>query len=235
MASPRRFTDDEIAHILAAASVESARATVDDPPEAATSTGLTLAEVQAVAREAGIDADAIARIAARVERGDLTPTRRRTVAGLPVALARTIDLPRPITDVEWERIVLALRETFEARGVVLREGTLREWRNGNLRAVLERTAGGDRLHVATRRGDAGVFPRLGLVALATAIVMAASLMTRGASTAALMPAAMLALAGVAALTRNVFVLPGWARRRTQQMESLGATIEQVLLRESVSR
>jgi hypothetical protein len=217
----RRFTDEEVAQILAAASVDSARGVVG--PDAAA--GLTLPEIQSVAAEVGIAADVIAQAALRVQRGDLIPTQRRTVVGLPVALSRTIEFAQPVSDIEWDRIVVALRDTFEARGVVTREGSVREWRNGNLRAVLERTAQGDRLRLATRRGDAGFFPRIGLLLLSIATALAGTIALVGATNERYISAAIiLGTLGVGALLRNVIVLPAWARRRAEQMESLGRVI-----------
>ncbi|MCU0634492.1 MAG: hypothetical protein MUE41_06430 [Gemmatimonadaceae bacterium] len=232
MTAERRFDDTEVAQILAAASVESARGIAEPHPTERALTaasGMTLAEVQAVAAEAGIAPELIARAARRVARGELQPTERRTVAGLPVAVARTLDFGRPISDLEWDRIVVALRETFDARGVVSRDGSIREWRNGNLRAVLERTAAGDRLRIATRRGDAGFFPRIGVAMVGLSITLGAlGPMVGSGDPRSIVPVVVLGAMGIAALVRNVLVLPAWARQRTRQMESLGPAIDQVI-------
>jgi DNA-3-methyladenine glycosylase II len=37
-----------------------------------------------------------------------------------------------LSDDQWDRLVVDLRETFNAAGIVGREGSLRQWRNGNL-------------------------------------------------------------------------------------------------------
>jgi hypothetical protein len=221
----RRFTDQEVAQILATASVESARGGAEAEPAA----GLSLAEIQTVASEVGIAPELIAQAAASVARGELIPTQRRTVAGIPVALSRTIELSRSVTPVEWDRIVMALRDTFDARGVVTQEGSIREWRNGNLRAVLERTATGDRLRLATRRGDAAFFPRIGAFLLSLGAVLG-MLSTLPGPTAGRYTASAITLAslGVGALVRNVLVLPAWARRRREQMEQIGRTVGQLV-------
>ncbi len=226
----RRFDDDEVAHILAAASIESARGAIDGPDVSPRASGLSLSELQAVGAEVGITAEAIARAAERVRRGELVATQRRIVAGLPVAVSRTIHFARPVSELEWDRIVVALRETFEARGVVERQGSVREWRNGHLRAVLERTENGDQLRLATRRGDAGFFVRTGASLLTLSVVLGGMSAFSNAAEARnlVVPSVLLGLLGVAALARNVLVLPVWARQRAAQMESLGPAIDRVL-------
>jgi hypothetical protein len=43
-----------------------------------------------------------------------------------------VHLARKLTDEEWERFVAHVRETFDARGTMTSEGSLRQWSNGNL-------------------------------------------------------------------------------------------------------
>ena len=82
------------------------------------------------------------------------PTRK--LLGLPLGVAQTVEFDRKLTDQEWERIVADLRETFEAPGVVRQQGSLRQWTNGNLQALLEPTATGQRLRMRTVKGNAPV-------------------------------------------------------------------------------
>ncbi len=63
----------------------------------------------------------VARLAFRVRLGATS----RTVLGLPIGVARTVDLNRRLTDEEWERLVVQLREVFNARGRTRTEGSLR--------------------------------------------------------------------------------------------------------------
>jgi hypothetical protein len=44
----------------------------------------------------------------------------------------------------------------------------------------------------------------------------------------IIPVVVLGAIGLAALARNLLVLPSWARQRAQQMESLGRTIDLVI-------
>src|SRR5256885_16741552 len=74
--------------------------------------------------------------------------------GLPIAVGRTVALQRKLTDDEWERLVVDLRETFDARGRLREEGSFKQWTNGNLQALLEPTPTGHQLRLRTMKGDA---------------------------------------------------------------------------------
>jgi hypothetical protein len=79
----------------------------------------------------------------------------RTFLGLPVGVERTVNLDRRLTDEEWERRVVELREVFQAGGTLSAQGSLRQWTNGNLHVVLEPTAEGSRLRRARPRARRG--------------------------------------------------------------------------------
>ena len=121
MTNERRFNDDEVAFILEQAAA--AEQLADDAPQPADGTGLvtrgmTLQQLTDVARETGFSPEAVILAAGAVVRGDLVPTRQQRYAGLPIGVARTIDLEREISQTEWERLVVELRETLQARGVL---------------------------------------------------------------------------------------------------------------------
>src|SRR5688572_7256765 len=108
----RRFDQSEVAAILE-------RATMRDEPgrqRVATSDGLTLAQLQDIGREVGIAPDAIAESAYMLDAGG--PRATRGFLGLPLRVERVVPLPRRLTDEEWERLVVDLREIFDARGRV---------------------------------------------------------------------------------------------------------------------
>src|SRR5216110_411875 len=145
----RRYSDKEIAAIF--------RAATELPPiaeraEVPRDEGLTLADLQAIGREVGISADAVAQAAQAI---DVRPSAAsRTFLGLPIGVARTVNLNRLLTDEEWERLVVQLREVFNARGRTRSEGSLRQWTNGNLQVLLEPTDTGHRLRFRTVHGAA---------------------------------------------------------------------------------
>lgn len=228
MTDDRRFDEREVAYILERATADAA---ADEAEQAAlpASRGLSLAEIQEVATAVGLPAAAVERAAAAVARGDMTPTARRTLLGVPVGVSRSIALGRPITDMEWDRIVVELRETFTATGVVTRQGSIREWRNGNLRAILEPTPSGHRLRLSTLRSDAALLLRVGAVTATLGVIFATIYTVLGINDPKPWTAvAMLLGLGVFPVIRNALLLPGWARERAAQMEGLSVVIDRML-------
>ncbi|MEP7345976.1 MAG: hypothetical protein ABI877_11940 [Gemmatimonadaceae bacterium] len=135
---------------------------------------------------------------------------------------------RRVTDEEWDSIVVALRDTFHARGRIDRTGTIREWRNGNLAALLEPTANGHRLRLSTSKGDARLQLGFGTGALLAGAVTALQLLVGGASVNALGSSALMAAWGIAIIGRAAWMLPRWARTRESQMQSLADTVSRIL-------
>ncbi len=234
MSDERRYDDDEVSRLLARAAQHAERAEQEaertqGEPKAIAPTGLTLAQVQEIASTVGIPAQSVERAAASVARGDLKPTAVRSALGIPYGVARQIELPRMLTDVEWDRVVIRLRETFAAEGRSTREGSIRQWRNGNLRVALEPTAAGSRIRMSTTRGDANIRTQLGLGALALSGVMSAIFsVTPGLTARNWGGVVMIAVMGVAVLVRNVLALPRWAKTRAAQMEVLSAEVGEIV-------
>lgn len=234
MSTDRRFSDEEVAYILERAAAAEPAEGEESPSTAmvadrTASRGITLEQLKEIATESGLSVAAVTSAAAAVERGDLTPTARTTLAGLPVGVSRTITLDRPVSDAEWERLVVALRETFQARGKVGREGSLRHWSNGNLQALLEPTATGYRLRLQTRKGDAAPLIGFGAIMLLTGVFVAGAAASSGAPVAASgWVAGMLAVPGLAVIARTLLTLPRWARSRATQMEEFAETAARIL-------
>ncbi len=225
----RRYSEQEIALILeqAGAAQDRAQDGAQDAGSNALATrsgeGLTLTQLQEIGVEVGISPAFVARAAEAVARGDLVPTQRRTWLGLPVGVSRTVDFGRPISDKEWDRMVVNLRETFDARGRVQREGAFRQWTNGNLQALLEPTTTGHRLRLSTRKGDVPVRAIMGGLMLTFGTVLGTLAVLRGTGdTGAMVATGFLALMGIANLLSVGVQLPAWARTRASQMESITA-------------
>jgi hypothetical protein len=214
----RRFTDEEVADIFAAATEERGA-----PPHSGTvSAGLTLAQLQEIGREVGLSPEAITRAAVAVQSRGQNDTRR--YLGLPIGVERTIPLHRWLTDPEWEHLVVELREVFRAKGTVRSSGSFREWTNGNLQALLEPTESGHRLRLRTRKGDAQALLGAGLGALGVTAALAAAMVLNGRLGAAMPGIGFLALVGLGMLgSAAVRVLP-WARERARQMEGIAARL-----------
>ena len=222
MGDERRYTDEEVREILT-------RATdVTGPPSRSVpgpteSTGLTLTELKEVGREVGIDATDIERAAASLERGGRLLPRKRLL-GMSVGVGRIVELPRPLTDREWDILVSELRATFEAKGRVESHGDLRSWTNSRLHAHVEPTPDGHRLRLGTVKGNAYIYEALGFGGVFMALV---SLMANGV-TGGIDQAIMLGGMGLAALVANRIRLPLWAGRREEQMEHIaGRALELV--------
>ena len=216
MAEERKYRHDEVREIfeLASSTHEVGR------PAAFDESGLTLAELQEVGREVGMEPSRIAEAALTLDtRRDVLP--RRTSLGMPISVGRVIDLPRAVTDREWDLLVVEFRETFGARGQVTSHGGIREWSNGNLHAFLEPTETGHRLRLRTLKGGARALNWMGVAGLAVGLIMLTMFLTGGSSPVK-MEQAMMYLMGIGgeALAANLLRLPRWAHEREGQMEYL---------------
>jgi hypothetical protein len=214
----RRYDDDEAAEIFRKA----AEGPQSLPSQAAGDQGMTLAELQDIAREAGISPDAVA-IAARSLEIQPRASGRRFL-GLPIDVERTVALERRLSDAEWERLVVQLRETFHARGQVSSTGSFRQWTNGNLQVLLEPTPTGQRLRLSTMKGNAVASMSIGIAMLGIGVVMAIAATISGHLADATTGIAILSGAGAAALANGALRLPSWARLRSRQMEAITAQL-----------
>ena len=216
----RRFSEEEVAAIFERAS-EAPQAGARQP---STTEGMTLAELQDIGREVGIPAESIA-LAARTL-GQVGRATSRTVMGLPIGVTRTVYLDRELTDVEWERFVVELRDTFNARGTVRSQGSLRQWTNGNLQALLEPTATGQRIRLRTVKGGAAgsVVSSLLLLGLSAATLIGAAAQGLMGDATLLTTIGASGLAGAGILASNALRLPRWARLRQRQMDDVAARI-----------
>lgn len=216
----RRFNEAEVAAIFKQAT----EAQQTGGRHLPSGEGLTLTELQDIAREVGISSDLIQNAAKVIDRAGV-PTAR-TYLGLPIGVGRTIDLDRKLADDEWERLVVDLRETFDARGVIRQEGSFRQWTNGNLQALLEPTENGHRLRLRTVKGDARGLISGGVVMFVVGAVMFTAAALKGSVTDAGLVSSigMLSIGGVAMFGIGAFQLPGWARRRASQMQDVASRL-----------
>ena len=218
----RKYKDEEVREILALATRQGATAN----PASHTAQGLTLAEIQSIGLEVGVDPQAVAQAAAALE--SRPQKSRRVVLGVPVGVGRTVQLPRALTDHEWEQLVAELRATFNARGQVSGSGGLREWRNGNLFAAIEPNERGYRLRLGTRKGDAAGITAIGVIGTGAGFLSVASIVTGqlGALGAdALIGPALLMTAGVGTLLSNFVRLPRWAHSREAEFDRIAAKVQ----------
>ncbi|HEX5004577.1 MAG TPA: hypothetical protein VFV65_04635 [Gemmatimonadales bacterium] len=214
----RRYSEAEVAEIFRQAAEAQQSAQRRLPP----GDGLTLSDLQGIGQDVGIPPDLIAQAATTLERGGLPASRR--FLGLPLGVGRTVELPRPLTEAEWEHLVVDLRDTFHARGTIRSDGGLREWTNGNLQALLEPTPTGARLRLRTLNGNARglMLVGMGMIGIALGPFIAAVL-TVGAE-AALPQLLPFLLGGGALFGLGALRLPRWATARRRQMEEVTARL-----------
>src|SRR5882762_334700 len=214
----RRYDDKEIAAIFRAAAEGH-----DSPPrEVPSAEGLTLTDLQAIGREVDISPAVVAQAARALDIRQGAASR--TWFGLPIGVARTVNLNRRLTDQEWEQLVVQLREVFNARGTTRSDGSLRQWTNGNLQVLLEPTDTGHRLRFRTLHGAARASIGAGFAALAVAASVAMASAIGGHLGDATPGIALLSITGVGMIASGALRLPRWARLRGRQMEALAARV-----------
>jgi len=216
--SERRYDDEETAAIFLTAAENPQAA----PLHAPRNEGLTLADLQDIGREVGIPPEAVALAAQSLELRRQAVTR--SFLGLPIGVERTVTLNRWLTDAEWDQLVVELRGVFRARGTVKSYGSLRQWTNGNLQALLEPTANGHRLRLGTVKGDARTAMTSGLAIVGVAGAVAISSSLGGHLHAAVSGIALLAIAGLGIFANGAFRVSSWARLRGRQMEDIAARL-----------
>jgi hypothetical protein len=218
--SERRFNEAEVAAIFERAT-ETQQSSALQPSSAE---GLTLAELQQIGRDVGIPAESIALAAQTIGRVQV-PTRRKFL-GLPLGVARTVNLDRNLSDEEWDKLVVDLRETFDARGKVTSQGSLRQWTNGNLQVLLEPTGKGHRIRLRTIKSDAlgMLVGGMGMFGLSAFILLLAALRGALGDRGMLMATGFLGVWGVGMFASSALRLPRWARTREQQMKEIAARV-----------
>lgn len=211
----RRYSDDEVSEIFAAAT-EGARGSA---VQRRSDEGLTLADLQQIGAQVGLAPDTVAQAALALE---LRPqSASQSFLGLPIGVESSITLNRWMTDEEWENLVGELRAVFHAKGKVGVSGAFREWSNGNLRALLEPVENGHRLHLSTLKGSVRPLMGFGAALVGTATVVAAILVFSGhLDVGALIGISMLAASGLGLIATSALRLKGWARRRAEQLEAI---------------
>ena len=219
----RRYTDEETAAIFkAAAELQQAALSTSSAEATPTSAGegMTLGQLQEIGREVGIPSELVVRAARGLERRGRANVRR--FFGLPIGVGRTVALQRTLTEAEWERLVVDLRETFDARGRIRSEGSFRQWTNGNLQALLEPTPAGHQLRLRTVKGDAyaSITGGIAMIALDGFLFMLQQLgghINHGA-------VPVIGAMGVGMVAFGALRISAWAKVRRKQMADIAARL-----------
>lgn len=214
----RRYSEEEVAAIFERATEAQQAVRRQLLP----GTGMTLADLRAIGHEVGIPSELVDQAARSLEQQGRDATR--SFLGLPVGVGRTVELGRKLTDEEWDRLVVDLRETFDARGSIRTDGSLRQWTNGNLQALLEPTATGHRLRLRTLMGSSRGLMLMGLSLLGVSATVVIASVATGNVAGALAEVGGLMVAGAGMFTVGAARLPGWATTRRRQMEGVAARL-----------
>lgn len=211
----RRYEDDEVREIISLATTGDTR----DLPLHAETSALTLAELQHIGQEVGIEPARVAEAAQKLDaRGRAAPIRRSF--GLPIGLSRVVDLPRAPTDREWEQLISEFRTAFGTPGQATTSGGLREWSQGDLHICVEPTEHGNQLRFSTLNELALVLNTLAVVMGGMSVLMGALAAAAGKSEKALVVLGLFGGIALAAFGTNLVRVPRWARERDRQMEAL---------------
>ncbi len=216
MSPNRRYDEQEIKAIFK----QAAESQDEAQGHLARQEGLTLSELQEIGKEVGITPAFIARAASALD----SPTAQvptQTLLGLPISVSRSVDLPRALTNSEWDRLVADLRETFQAKGEARRDGSLRQWANGNLQINVEPTANGHRLRMYTRKGNVQNNLWGGLFIIVFGLIMMLSVtLKKGLEPAVLIMMSSFIVGGLGLMGSSTFGLPRWAKKRGTQMDAI---------------
>jgi hypothetical protein len=132
MPTKRVYTDKEISAVLKRAA-ELQRTQGPAP----TASGLSLAELEQVAADVGIDPDYVKAAAFELEEG--RPDKKYHLWGSPTSIDMERLVDGAMTDEKWEEAVAEIRRVFNAMGEMGQTGRTRDW-------VL-RDQTGERIHV----------------------------------------------------------------------------------------
>jgi hypothetical protein len=224
MSGERLYDEDEVAEILK-------RATASDPTRtpvsAGSKEGLSLSQLQEIGSEVGIPPVRMAEAARAVASRDPSGIERRFF-GAARTVQRIVHLPRPLNDDEWTRLVVDLRETFDAAGQVSVEGSLRSWTNGNLRVHVEPDGHQYRVRMRTLKGDTGPRAAVGGVFVLLAALILVVTLVGGGDPSNLILGSAFALGGLGHLGYTRAALTRWAAERADQMEGLAERIPRLI-------
>lgn len=113
------FNEKQTAAILKKAAENSQKEFPSDIP------GLTVDELEQIASDSGIDPIEISKAVAQIDRGDDRPDR--TFWGGPFSFFEQVQIDHEISTVEWENMLVMIREFFRSNGEVSIRESVFEW------------------------------------------------------------------------------------------------------------
>jgi len=210
----RRYSDDEVKRILSNA-VESDTALTGSGTER----GMTLAEIERIGVEAGVTPASVRAAATSLDQVSRAPTEVR-VLGMSAGVGRSVTLPRSLSDTEWRRLVVLLRDLFQAQGREQEVAGRREWRNGNLVVSIESLGDGAALQMRTRKQGVRSLITTGLGLFAGGIIAEAAVMLAQPGAHIIGSPLFLVVTGAALAGSGAMQLHGWSAQRQAQFREV---------------
>lgn len=220
----RKYNGQEITDIFERAAQEQEAARRSRPADE----GLTLSELQKIGKESGITPEFIARAAAAIEGGERNAIVEK-VLGFPFVVSQTVPIAKPLTDDEWARFVVELRDMFGKDGQMGGSGALRQWTDKEVTVNVEPFGGGHRVRMGTAPAKKGV-AKLGIgisiaVFLVSLIPWSIVLFGGVHEPSVYMPAIVFTLLSIMPLL-GLRGSSNWARKKEQQFASLVSKLNQ---------
>lgn len=226
MTDERRYTEAEVVEIFDRATEDLGGEQI---PSAAA--GMTLAQLQDIGGEVGIPQSRIASAAQSVT-GVPAPRPAPKTLGHPRRVEHVVALSRAPTDDEWERMVVDLREVFDAKGDLDGQGNLRTWSHRHLHVHVEPDGDGYRIRLDDANPDVQGMVAAGVSCLAAAALFGFLLLTRevsGNGPAVISTfAGLMAIGGAGLLVQARRSLPRWAQHRLTQFAGFGKRTKALL-------
>ncbi|MFK7847361.1 MAG: hypothetical protein AB8G77_18865 [Rhodothermales bacterium] len=113
------FNEKQTAAILKKAAANSRKDPSSDLP------GLTADELKQIASDSGIDPAEINKAIAEIDVGDERPDR--TIWGGPFSFFEQIEIDHEISALEWEKMLVLIRDFFQSKGEISTRESVFEW------------------------------------------------------------------------------------------------------------
>ena len=224
MSNERRYSEKEIAEIFHLASKEQESWRKNQ----SLSEGLSLSELQQIGEESGITPEFIAQAAAALE-NNTGFFESESLFGFPLAVSNKILLPRKLTEDEWERLVVDLRETYQKEGAITRDGSFLKWTDGDISVLAEPTGTGYQLRMTTapqRKGATKFVLGLGVAVVLISLIFWVQVFFLGkVQWSTIAPGLFFLVIGMLPLF-PLFFTPKWAERHRTKMEGIAKRLQE---------
>lgn len=218
MSTEKKYNEKEIAAIFkqAAEDFEVAQQNVSSGE------GLTLSEIEEIAKEVGITPEFISRAAAKVDARH-SPSGEKKLVGLPIEVKRVVTVPGGFGDSDWDRLVVDLHDTFGVIGSTKEDGRVRTWTSENMHVRLEPAGSDYRLRIEKTNSIAAISMVMGGIFVFMSLMFMAILMTKGRFMTQMddtLIGFILAAIGLGAGGFSARRLPGWHKTESERMDDI---------------